>query len=113
MSNYAENDNDNIKQSVEKRNMSIRVLIGIYVKFGAERSVPIYKEWYEEGEKDIDSFKKKYPVDIENNIVQDIVFSHNKWCQMVKIEGTPTLYVNGSELPLWYNVEDLKYFIHQ
>ena len=113
VSNYKTDANDSTKQFVETRNQAIRVLTGIYLQYGMESSIPIYKEWYDGAKTDIDSFIKKYPVYIENTKVEVIMSQHNEWCQMVNIEATPTIYVNGSELPNWYKVEDLKYFVRQ
>jgi len=113
VSNYKTDDIERKKQFVIKRNHAIRVLTSIYLKYGMESSIPIYKEWYDGAKNDIDSFIKKYPVDIENTKVDEIMSFHDKWCQMVNIEATPTIYVNGYELPDWYKVEDLKYFIRQ
>jgi uncharacterized membrane protein len=112
VSNHNENENEGTKQFIEKRNLAIRLLSGIYVKYGVESSILIYKEWYDNGRNDIESFIKKYPVDYEDPKVDEIMSIHNNWCKMVNIEATPTLYINGSELPNWYKVEDLKYFIH-
>ena len=78
-----------------------------------ENSIPIYKEWYNGAKNEIDSFIKKYPVESEYTKVEEIMSHHNKWCQMINIEATPTIYVNGYELPNWYKVEDLKYFVRQ
>ena len=111
--NYKTEDSETTKQFAEKRNQAISVLTGIYLKYGVENSMPIYKEWYDGAKNDIDSFIKKYPVDTEKARVDEIMSYHNEWCEMVKIEGTPTIYVNGYELPNWYKVEDLKYFIRQ
>ncbi len=111
--NYDADDDKRFKSFVERKNQAIKVLTGIYLKYGPEQSLRIYKEWYADAQKDIESFIKTYPVDIKNAKVEKIISVHNQWCQMVNIEATPTLYINGSELPDWYNVEDLKYFIRQ
>ena len=113
VSNYKSDDRDAIKQFVNKRNQSIRVLTGIYLQYGMENSIPIYKKWYAGAKNDIESFTEKYPVDIEMTKVDEIMSFHNEWCQLVNIDATPTLFVNGFELPNWYKVEDLKYFIRQ
>ncbi len=78
-----------------------------------EESLQIYKEWYADAKDDIDGFMDKYQVSIENSEIDEIVSLHGKCCQMVNIEAAPTIYVHGYELPNWYNVEDLKYFIRQ
>jgi protein-disulfide isomerase/uncharacterized membrane protein len=111
--NFKSEDSEATKQFVEKRNQAIRVLSGVYLKYGMEISTYIYKEWYDGAKNDIGSFINKYPVDSESTQVEEIMSHHNEWCQMVNIEGTPTIYINGFELPNWYKVEDLKYFVRQ
>jgi len=111
--NHQPEENDNIKLITEKRNKAIRTLIAIYLKYGVEESLHIYKEWYAGAKDDIERFIKKYPVEINDVQTDKIISFHNEWCQIANIEATPTLYVNGCELPGWYNVDDLKYFIHQ
>jgi len=93
------------------RNKAIRTLIAAYLQHGQEQSEEIYKEWYREGKNDIDAFNKKYPFDLSDPRVEEIFESHLAWCKNAGIKGTPTLYVNGHELPGWYRVEDLKYFV--
>jgi len=113
VNNYKTEDNEATKQFVEKRNQAIRVLTGIYLKYSIEDSTQIYNEWYAGAKNDIDSFIKKYPMELGNTKVEEIMAYHNEWCQMVNIEATPTIYINGYELPNWYKIEDLKYFIRQ
>jgi uncharacterized membrane protein len=55
VSNHNENENEGTKQFIEKRNLAIKLLSGIYVKYGVEDSIHIYREWYDNGRNDIDS----------------------------------------------------------
>jgi len=111
VSNYQTDDIERANPFVEKRNKAIKILTGIFLKYGMEDSMQIYKEWYDGAKNDIDSFIQKHPVDIENTKVDEIMSFHDKWCQIANIEATPTIFVNGYKLPKWYKVEDLKYFI--
>ena len=35
----------------------------------------------------------------------------DKWCKQMKIKATPTIFLNGYQLPDAYNIEDLQYFL--
>ena len=113
VSKHHTDENETTKQFVEKRNHAIRVLIAIYFKYGVDNAVQIYNDWYAGVKSNIDSFVKTYPVETDDTRVNEVMSFHENWCQIIEITATPTLYVNGCELPNWYNVEDLKYFIHQ
>ena len=66
-------------------------------------------DWYLEDQKNYDVFAAKYPIDEmllqkQNDKIKEM---HN-WCNLEKIAHTPTIFINGFELPKEYNVEDLK-----
>jgi protein-disulfide isomerase len=35
----------------------------------------------------------------------------DKWCKAMEIHATPTLLINGYQLPDAYSIEDLQYFL--
>jgi protein-disulfide isomerase len=35
----------------------------------------------------------------------------DKWCKVMKIEATPTFFVNGYQLPAVYKIENVKYLL--
>ena len=35
----------------------------------------------------------------------------DKWCKAMGISFTPTIFINGYQLPYAYNIEDLQYFL--
>ncbi len=46
----------------------------------------------------------------ELNRQTEKVLEMRNWCEAMKIRATPTLYINGKELPEIYSPIDLKYF---
>lgn len=34
----------------------------------------------------------------------------NNWCKIMKIRATPTIFINGKELPDMYGIKDLIFF---
>jgi protein-disulfide isomerase len=70
-------------------------------------------DWYLAPEKNYKSFAEKYP--IENELFASQIKKiklMNEWCESVKVLATPTLFINGHELPAMYSVSDLKYYFN-
>lgn len=105
---YAVSRNEN-----DERNVAIKQLIGTYLAYGSDEAEVIYTHWYNGRDRDFEAFARLWIVDIENDQVQRIFQAHKQWCNEVRIEATPSIYINGYPLPDWYEVEDLKFFIRQ
>jgi hypothetical protein len=72
----------------------------------------ILSDWYADPEKNKDKFGQVYPVshkDIAWN--KDNADRMFKFCEDVKIMGTPTIFINGHELPNYYGIHELQYCI--
>jgi uncharacterized membrane protein/glutaredoxin len=69
--------------------------------------------WYLADKKDIKQWKAKFKnVQIDEQTAEEIVAQHNAWCDMAQVTATPTLYLNGYQLPQVYQLADLPYLIH-
>lgn len=70
----------------------------------------VLSDWYSSERKDINEFKKKYRLSSKE-------YSQNKenaklmyeFCKKMEIVGTPTIFINGYEMPDIYSVSDLQY----
>ncbi len=65
--------------------------------------------WFLSGEKNYETFSKEFPIDLrllENDSSLDAMY---KWCKLENITYTPTIFVNGYELPKTHSISDLKY----
>ena len=67
--------------------------------------------WYEMPEKNYLNFKEKYSVINFDPILNEHIEKMNKWCKEMQIEHTPTLFVNGYQLPETYTADDLRYLL--
>lgn len=69
------------------------------------------ENWYLGTEKNYNQFVAKYQINTnsENNKLQ--IVSMNNWCNNMKIEGTPTIFFNGYQLPDIYHITDLRYIL--
>jgi hypothetical protein len=59
---------------------------------------------------DLDKFKNMYPLEQQCNM-EDQLFCLKQWNEKVKISFTPTIFINGHQLPPQYSVYDLAAFI--
>ena len=69
-------------------------------------------EWYTSEKKDIQAFREKYPFfshDTEWN--RKNAEAMHQFCIDSKITGTPTIFINGHEIPYIYSVKDLLYLV--
>jgi uncharacterized membrane protein len=69
-------------------------------------------DWYMAKEKNYVEFSEKYPVNIPLEKYNAKLDEMIEWCTANKITYTPTLYIDGYELPDMYSVSDLKYLLN-
>ncbi len=68
-------------------------------------------DWYLPPKKDYDVFKSKYPLNGELTKQGRKIEAMDKWCKAMDIKATPTILINGYQLPDAYSVEDIQYFL--
>lgn len=96
---------------------SIRDHIGMVVghffaineKGDKAKTEQVLNDWYLAEEKDYKAFSSKYPINEElKEQSNKTIVAMRKWCDAEGITRTPTIFINGYELPREYNVKDLK-----
>jgi len=70
----------------------------------------IFTGWFEKGKKQKDDYFKNINLDLSNPIVEVEFQKHKAWRKKTQLRATPTVLVNGYQLPENYKVEDLQYF---
>jgi uncharacterized membrane protein/thiol-disulfide isomerase/thioredoxin len=93
------------------KNKAIRHLIAIDGKGDHEYTRIALDDWYNDGKKNYKAFASRYPMNGELSQQERKLEAMRGWCEKEKITHTPTLFVNGYELPSEYGVEDLKYLL--
>lgn len=68
-------------------------------------------DWYLPAKKDYDLFAAKYPMNGELLKQGNKIKEMDKWCKTMEISVTPTIFINGYQLPAAYSIEDLEYFL--
>lgn len=89
----------------------IRQIIGLHLQKGKNISYQAYRSWYRNEKKDFDIWRKEYPIDVDNQLVDSNFYLHSEWCYMNNVLHTPSIYVNDRLLPNAYEVDDLKWFM--
>ncbi|MFI1745054.1 cysteine peptidase family C39 domain-containing protein [Thalassobellus sediminis] len=64
-------------------------------------------DWYLADQKDYETFASKYPMNGELELQNNKIEAMRNWCKAENIIHTPTLFINGYELPKEYTIEDL------
>lgn len=68
-------------------------------------------DWYLANNKDYETFAKKYPMNGELKQQGRKIASMEKWCTQMNIQYTPTIFINGYQLPDAYSIADVEYFL--
>lgn len=65
-------------------------------------------DWYMADKKDYDAFAAKYPLNGELSEQGYKLTDMHKWCNEAGIVATPTIFINGRQLPETYQIAELK-----
>lgn len=97
--------NDEIKLN------AVRHLMGVASSGDSAYTRRALDDWYHPKEKNYAVFASKYPLIGELKRQEEIIKKMETWCEAEQITHTPTIFINGHELPEGYTVEDLKYVL--
>ncbi len=87
-------------------------LLAIAVQSNGDKKInQALDDWYLADKKDYELFAAKYPMNGELTKQDDKIEGMDKWCKGMDIHATPTIFINGNQLPDAYSIEDLKYFL--
>jgi uncharacterized membrane protein len=92
----------------DKRTEAGSYLLKLMDGKGPEYKKQVLHDWYVL--MNLDKFQQKYTLQREANIQQQLE-EHEQWNKEARIENTPTIFINGYELPKQYKATDLKHVI--
>ncbi len=97
----------------EELESSSHFLASVYLcdTIDEERKKEIYNDWFEGGRYHRNEFFGRYNLDTDHQDILSEIDKHRLWEGQKKIYGTPTIFVNGYQLPEQYEIEDLIYFL--
>ena len=70
----------------------------------------VFTDWFEKGKELKDEYFKDMNLNMNNPEIETEFQKHTAWRNKTKIRATPTILVNGFQLPENYKIEDLRYF---
>ncbi|REG84551.1 vitamin K epoxide reductase family protein [Algoriphagus antarcticus] len=95
----------------EQKEKTVRHLLAIESKGNSKLTRQALDDWYGAEKKDYQEFAAKYPMNGELTLQEEKIKLMEDWCKKENISFTPTLFVNGCELPEDYTVDYLKYLL--
>jgi protein-disulfide isomerase len=69
----------------------------------------IFSDWFEKGKPLRETFFKNLQLNMDNPAIATEFKKHEAWKEKTKLRATPTILVNGYQLPENYKIEDLRY----
>jgi uncharacterized membrane protein len=89
-----------------------RHLMAIAASADSEKTIKqSLDNWYLAEKKDYEIFAAKHPMNGELQQQGNRIAAMENWCKEMKVDATPTIFINGYQLPDAYNMEDLQYFL--
>lgn len=92
----------------DKKAKPVSHLLAIDAKGNKSKTLQALDDWYSSEQKDYKVFASKYPMNGELELQNNKIEAMQVWCDTENITYTPTIFINGHELPKEYSVEDLK-----
>ena len=90
----------------DRRNKPVKHFLALH-EMDKELAHKAMDSWYLAKEKNYEQFAQAYVLNGELRRQDHKILAMEEWCKAEKITQTPTIFINGYELPKEYNVEDL------
>ena len=113
-------NNTNIKVQVifnsfaedsDPRSKPVKLFLSVSKNKERNYTEQVIDEWYSAEKKDFKIFAEKYQIGTDQNNYNEDVMKMRTWCDEMNIEATPSIFLNGYQLPDNYLVNDLKIFL--
>ncbi|MCL7986600.1 thioredoxin domain-containing protein [Sphingobacterium sp. lm-10] len=95
----------------DRKTAPVSHLLAIEEMLGASVVQKALDDWYLAEEKNYEIFASKYPMNEELRQQGEKIKRMYQWCNEMKIRATPTIYINGKELPESYQIAELKHIL--
>lgn len=89
----------------------VKHLLAIAAQNNVAQTKQALDDWYLAEQKNYEQFALKYPLNGEVDKQASAVEKMNEWCTKTDISFTPTIFINGYQMPDVYSVKDLKYLL--
>ena len=91
----------------------VKHLLAINSKGDAFETRRALDGWWQAEKKDYAVFADKYRMNGEINQQGEKIEAMNNWCKAMEIVFTPTIFINGYQLPELYGIDDLNILLNQ
>ena len=89
---------------------SARFLLAVYQQEKHEKAEAIYNDWFA-GKKYLgETYMLTFDYDLESVEVNRELSKHKEWQFENRLTATPTVLINGYQLPDSYKIEDMRHF---
>jgi len=92
-------------------NTTNKYLIAACLADNSGSALQLITDWFENGVAKRDAYYKDWALDIKAQEVEAEFQKHEAWRKKTQIRATPTVLVNGYQLPEMYKIEDLQNLI--
>ncbi|MCB0743417.1 MAG: thioredoxin domain-containing protein, partial [Ignavibacteriae bacterium] len=86
----------------------VKHFLAIDAQYNKEETLHALDNWYNADKKDYEEFAKNHVIIGDLKEQDEKVKAMGEWCSTQNITHTPTIFINGNELPNEYSIEDLK-----
>ncbi|NCU05837.1 MAG: thioredoxin domain-containing protein [Chitinophagaceae bacterium] len=113
-------DNVNLKVQVifnsfaedsDPRSKPVKLFLSVSKNKERNYTEQVIDEWYSAEKKDFKMFAEKHQIGTDQSNYNEDVTKMRSWCDEMNIEATPSIFLNGYQLPDNYSVNDLKIFL--
>jgi uncharacterized membrane protein len=94
----------------ENLNSTNKYLIAACLSDNTGSALQILSDWFEKGKQLKDAYFKRLSLTMDNPEIEAEFQKHEAWKDKTQIRATPTVLVNGYQLPDSYKIENLRYF---
>ena len=94
----------------EELNSTNKYLIAACLNNDTDSITKLFNDWFEKGRALKDDYFSNLSLNIENPEIEVEFQKHEAWRKKTQLRATPTVLVNGYQLPESYKIEDLRYF---
>ncbi len=91
----------------------VKHLLAIAAENNTKKTKQALDDWYLPKEKNYELFANKNKINGELREQGHKIESMDKWCKATDIKFTPTIFINGYQLPDAYSIADLEYFLKE
>ena len=97
-----------VADDVDDKAKVVKTFIALHEQNNEKQITKALDDWYSSDKKDYAAFANKYVPSDKMTLQGNKLDTMKKWCDEVGISFTPTIFIDGYQLPLLYKIEDLK-----